>query len=46
MNGDIDDTCLYSGRETLVNLVKENIKNKIDEFKLTAKKFNNDNQCK
>lgn len=29
LTGDIDDTCLYSGRETLVNLVKENIKNKM-----------------
>ena len=29
LTGDIDDACLYSGRETLVNLVKENIKNKM-----------------
>lgn len=27
--GNIDDTCLYSGQETLVNLVKETIKNKM-----------------
>lgn len=27
INGSIDDTCLYSGQETLVNLVKETIKN-------------------
>lgn len=27
--GDNDDTCLYSGQETIVNLVKETIKNKM-----------------
>lgn len=29
IKGDVDDTCLYSGQETLVNLVKETIKNKM-----------------
>lgn len=29
IDGNIDDTCLYSGQETLVNLVKETIKNKM-----------------
>lgn len=29
IKGSVDDTCLYSGQETLVNLVKETIKNKM-----------------
>ncbi len=29
LTGDSDDTCLYSGQENLVNLVKETIKNKM-----------------